>query len=329
VVCTGSSWNSDAALERDLLAGRAGTDSVRRTRLLLPMRFRDALAATGRAVPLPAPVPPWDLQNSFAREASTECELFVDEFDLAWQAYLSSGGFPRAVAEYHRTGRVSDAFCTDLMSWLHRDVDPDTAEDSVPRLLSGLADRSTSPLNRTASAQALGYATRQAFDTRLNRLTTTFAGVWSHQVDDSGRRVLGTQSKFYLADPLLAWLGPRLRSGVAEPDFAQLTENALAVALGAAVENHQVGRWLTQDVLGYLRSGSGNEIDFAPLPLPTSAGEARTTPLESKWVSQGWRAASRGIGQKLGYGIAATKSVLDLGQRVWAILAPVVALVLG
>ncbi|MGH3916716.1 MAG: AAA family ATPase [Pseudonocardiaceae bacterium] len=26
VVCTGSSWNSDAALERDLLAGRAGTD---------------------------------------------------------------------------------------------------------------------------------------------------------------------------------------------------------------------------------------------------------------------------------------------------------------
>ncbi len=67
----------------------------------------------------------------------------------------------------------------------------------------------------------------------------------------------------------------------------------------------------------------------APLPLPAPAGEARTTPLESKWVSRDWRAESRAIDQKLGYGIVATKSVLDLSQRVWAVPAPVVALLLG
>lgn len=145
------------------------------------------------------------------------------------------------MAEYHRSGQVGDAFLTDLASWLHRDVDPDAADDSVPRLLAGLAARCTSPLSRTACAQALGYSTRQAFDTRLTRLVTTFAGLWSHQVDDAGRRVAGAQSKLYLSDPLLAWVGPRLRSGLGGPDFPRLSKNALGVALAEAVEYHQPG----------------------------------------------------------------------------------------
>ncbi len=329
VVCTGSSWSADSAVERDLLAGRAGGSSTRRTRLLLPMRFRDVLVATERKAPMPGPLSPWDLQGASAQEAVGECEFFIDELDLAWQAYLSSGGFPRAVAEYHRSSQVGDAFLTDLVSWLHRDVDPDAADDSVPRLLAELATRSTSPLNRTACAQALGYSTRQAFDTRLTRLVTTFAGLWSHQVDDAGRRIAGAQSKLYLSDPLLAWVGPRLRSGLGDPDFTRLSENALGVALAEAVEDHQPGRWVTQDVIGHVRSASGNEIDFASLPIPTPAGEARTTPLESKWVSRHWRAESRGIDQRLGRGIVATKDILDVGSRVWAVPVPIVALLLG
>ncbi len=329
VVCTGSSWGADSAVERDLLAGRAGTSSTRRTRLLLPMRLRDVLAATDRRVPLPAPAGAWDLQGAYSRQEVVAGEFHIDELDLAWQSFLCSGGFPRAVAEFHRSGEVSDAFIADLASWLHRDVDPDAADDSVPRLLAGLAARSTSPLNRSACAQALGYATRQSFDTRLTRLTTTFAGLWSHQVDDAGQRVPGAQSKLYLADPLLAWVGPRLRSGLADPDFTRLSENALGMALAQAVEDHQPGRWITQDGIGYLRSASGNEIDFAPMPLPTSAGEAWTTPLESKWVSRHWRAESRGIERRLGHGIVATKSILDVSSRVWAVPAPLVALLLG
>ncbi len=41
VVCTGSSWDERADIERDLLAGRAGTASTRRSRVLHPMSFRD------------------------------------------------------------------------------------------------------------------------------------------------------------------------------------------------------------------------------------------------------------------------------------------------
>lgn len=161
VVCTGSSWDQVANVERDLLAGRAGRHTVRRLRLLVPMSFRDVVRATARKFPLPAVVAPWNLQGGLAKAVAVEAELFTDDLDFAWQSYLTSGGFPRAVAEHHRLGSVSDGFAHDLLAWLHRDVDAEVSNDSVALLLDGLARHSTSPLNRSAAAGELGYASRQ------------------------------------------------------------------------------------------------------------------------------------------------------------------------
>ncbi len=114
VVCTGSSWSDTTEIERDLLAGRAGSTNARRLRLMHPMRFRDVLAATRPQIPRPPGVAPWDLQSGTARTIAGDLEVFADELDLAWQAYLTSGGFPRGVAEHTRTGAVSTAFLEDL-----------------------------------------------------------------------------------------------------------------------------------------------------------------------------------------------------------------------
>lgn len=329
VVCTGSSWDQAAPIERDLLAGRAGSTATRRLRLLLPMHFRDVLIATERRVPLSDPISPWDLQGAAAASAAGQAELFTDELDLAWQGYLTAGGFPRAVAEHHQLGQVSDAFASDLLAWLHRDVDPDQPTDSVAQLLTDLARRSTSPLNRTNAAQALNYSNRQTLDVRLNRLTNSFAALWCHQINERGARVAGAQSKLYLSDPLLAWLGPRARSGLADPDLTQLSEAALGVALARAIDNLQPGRWSSDDTIGYIRTDSGNEIDFAPISVPTSAGDEVTTPLESKWVAQGWRAEARVIEGKYKCGVVATRNIIDLTNPSWALPAPLVALLLA
>lgn len=326
VVCTGSSWDDTASAERDLLAGRAGSRSVHLTRLLLPMSFRDVIAATRPHVPRPQAVPPWDLQSDAARDAVATLELFVDELDLAWQSYLTSGGFPRAVAEHTRTGLVSDAFVADLTAWLHRDVDADAPEDSVPLLLHELQRRSTSPLNRTEIARELGYGSRQTFDLRLTQLVRSFAALWCHQADDVRGRVPGAQSKLYLVDPLIAQLAPRSRAGLTAPDLSHLTETALGVALAAGIERRQPGRWLAGDSIGYARTSSG-EIDFAPVPLPTPTGATvTTTALESKWVTAGWRPGARAIEARYSGGIVATRDILDLQHQAWAVPAPVVAL---
>jgi uncharacterized protein len=329
VICTGSSWDHSAEVERDLLAGRAGRTSTHRLRLLLPMTFREIVVVTGRAVPLPPSVAPWDMQNADVAAALDQAEFFTEQLDLAWQSYLTSGGFPRAVGEHHRDGLVSEAFVGDLVAWLHRDVDPDEPADSVALLLAELTRRSTSPLNRTDTAQILGYPNRQSFDRRLARLVDSFAALWCHQINDTGSRIPGSQSKLYLSDPLLAWLGSRVRAGLRSPDFTQLTENAIGAAMARAIDNLQPGRWHNKDTIGYLRTTNGKEVDLAPCPVPTTAGRALTTPVECKWVTQGWQGEAKVIEGRYNHGIIATRNIVDHNRTVWAMPAPLLALLLG
>jgi predicted AAA+ superfamily ATPase len=269
------------------------------------------------------------LQEPHTRRAGEDLELYVDELDLAWQAFLTSGGFPRAVAEHYRADEVSTPFLQDLAAWLHRDVDADAAEDSVGRLLSALQMRSTSPLNRTKLAEDVNYPSRHVLDVRLNRLVRTFAAVWCHQVGVKGERIPSAHPKLYLTDPILAWIGPRLRSGLPEPDFTQLTEAALGCALARAIDTAEPERWATNDSIGYARTGHGNEVDFAPVPARGPSGPMMTTPIESKWVVTGWRTEARSIEAKFHAGIVATRTIQNYDHESWAIPAPVLALLLG
>jgi hypothetical protein len=77
-----------------------------------------------------------------------------------------------------------------------------------------------------------------------------------------------------------------------------------------------------------MRTGGGKEIDFAPVAVPSPSGVASTVPIESKWVSSGWRAETRVIEGRFSAGVVATRSVSDLSNHVWALPAPVLALLL-
>ncbi len=329
VVATGSRWVDADETIRNLLSGRAGTGDTRRVRHLLPMTFRDYLAAVRPELPRLAAAHPSALQDHDVRKELDEMRYAVDSFDLAWQSYLTCGGFPRAVAEHTRTGEVSAAFLRDLASWLQSDVDAEGTPDSVPHLLAELVKRASSPLNATRTAQSLGYRNPQPFDVRLKRLVSTFAAVGCPRRNDDGRVVPGSQAKIYLTDPILAWLPSRLRAGLAEPDFTQLTEMIVGVAMARAIDQLDEGRWVAADTIGYARTASGNEVDLATVIVPSNAGPARTVPIECKWIDHGWRAEAKVIEGKYGRGIVATKSVLHLDHASWAVPAPLTALLLG
>lgn len=79
------------------------------------------------------------------------------------------------------------------------------------------------------------------------------------------------------------------RAGLQPPDFTRLTKNAVEIVMARAIDFAQPGRWLAQDTIGYLRTGQGSEIDLSPVSVPASSGPQLTAPLETKWVSQGWR----------------------------------------
>lgn len=327
VVLSGSRWAPAEDVEGHLLAGRAGAGRHRRVRHLHPMTFRDFLTATRPRLPRPSPVAPWALRDQETAATIEPLQYLVEAYDLAWQDYLTVGGFPRAVAEWHATGAVTSSYVQDLAAWLRRDMGLAERPESLPLLLSFVEQRTASPLNVRATAEAMGH-TREVFESRLGRLVTGFAALWCPQRDDAGIAVPGAQAKLYLADPLLAWLPWHLRAGLPQPDMTRLSEASIGVALARAIDAREPMRWIASDTIGYARTRTGGEVDFAPVPVPSPSGPARTVPVESKWVDHGWRGESRALENKYGRGILATKSVLDLANPAWAIPAPLAALLL-
>lgn len=327
VIATGSRWAAGEDVQGNLFAGRAGTTSGRRTRLLLPMTFRDFLVASRRQVPALNSVHISDLQRPDVARALDSVAFDIDAYDLAWQDYLSCGGFPRAVAENARNGAVSDNYLGDLKSWLRTDVDPEGSQDSVPRLLSTISERATSPLNIANAAEELGYRSRDIAERRLNRLVSSHAALWCPR-REHGKHIVGAQSKLYLTDPLLAHLPSRLRSGMPAPDMTRLTETTIGVAMARAIDDLEEGRWVSGDTIGFARTAREGEVDLGPITVPSAAGPVTTVPIESKWVDHGWKGEAKTIDGKFGGGILATKSVLDVTGRVWAVPAPLVALLL-
>ena len=328
VILTGSSAHDLIEARSVLGAGRAGSTS-RRFRLLLPMTFRDYVGAAGLELPDVPLVAPSDLLGAEARDAILSLAPFVDRLDLAWQDYCEAGGYPRAAAESLATGRVSDAFSRDLVDWLAPDVTPDDPQDSVLTLLDALSARTAAPLNERDTASSIGMS-RERFRTRVNRLVNAIAATWCHQVDDQGQRIEGSQSKLYLIDPLLARLPHLIDPAYDIPDFTKVSEATLGITLARAIEAVHDGRLIEGRAIGYQRTGSGNEIDFAPLPLRVGGSRVQSTPLESKWVASGWRGEALTIENKHGRGILATKSILDIeGYPTWAVPAPALALLLA
>jgi uncharacterized protein len=182
-------------------------------------------------------------------------------------------------------------------------------------------------LNVVSTAQDLGYGSREAFDLRLRRLIAGHAAL-SCTRRDGDKLVANAQAKLYLTDPILAWLPSRLRAGLPSPDMTRMTEMTLGVTLARAIDQLDEGRWVSGDTIGYARTASNNEVDFAAVAVPSTAGPVSTVPLESKWVDQGWRGEARTIDARYGCGILATKTVLDTRSRVWAVPAPLLSLLM-
>jgi hypothetical protein len=193
---------------------------------------------------------------------------------------------PRAVAEHHSDGVVSEAYLRDIHAWLHADVDPDGPQQSTLRMIVRALTAEQQPTQR----QQPGRDTRAVptgDDTVPEPLASRDCGA---QRGENGHAITGSQSK---------------------------------------LDRIEEGRWVEGETIGFACTGSGNEIDLGALPITATADIGGTTPIESKWVDQGWRAEARTIEGKYNRGVVTTKSILDLEHPSFAIPAPLVALLLG
>lgn len=327
VLLTGSSAH-ELTQARTALAGRTNTEQP--FRFLLPMTFREYLCVAGVSLPGDAatPLTPDLLLSPHTKKITESMAPLIDTLDLAWQRYLDAGGFPRAVADMISNGAVSPTFVADLLTWLVGDVDPEAPAESVVALLSAIERRTASPFEVTSTAESLS-TTRKRLDVRIERLVMSFGALWCRQGDGEGVEVAGGRPKLYLADPLLAQM-PNLRDpSFSPPDFTRSTEAVLATELARAVDRLHPDRYAEGRAVQYTRTGGGKEVDFAPVSLRVGGQLTVSIPIEGKWVSHNWRSEALVMRGRFNRGVLATKDILDTTGDVWAIPAPMVALLLN
>ncbi len=176
VVATGSSGANlrDAQGE---LAGREGRAGG--ARLLLPMGFR-AFARElypRLAANLPAEtVELGDLQSEVVRRNLQELAVYADEITLAWERYLSIGGFPRAVADALGHVDVQPGTASAIWNVLAGDVlhVGSMSDRDIKALLAQLVAGLGSPLNVASVTRSLNAGTRNTIESRIDRLCASF-----------------------------------------------------------------------------------------------------------------------------------------------------------
>lgn len=313
VVATGSSGAKLRSAQGELGGREGGGD----TRFMWPMGFRPFL--TELYPDLAAELPPdrvalSDLQTEATNRLLDPFRLFTDDVAIAWERYLTIGGFPRAVAD--ALTRVDVELSTANSLWniltgevLH--VGNMSARD-VKALLTRLVEGLGSPLSVANIAEELAIGTRNTVDDRIDRLCAAFYAWRAATTHDGLHPVRGGQSKLYFIDPIIARL-PSLRdSKIAPPDITKLNEQQVGAALVRSLaQTHQAAVMDEAIILVRRNPASGTEIDFV--------GDLVETPIESKYVSQNWKRERQALAENYQRGVVATRDILDTTEAIWAV----------
>ena len=314
VVATGSSGAKLREAQGEL-GGREGEAGG--VRLLLPMGFR---AFVHEIYPnLAANLPEGalallDLQSAGAGRYLEPLAVQVDQLVLAWERYLTIGGFPRAVADALERVDVQATTANGLWNILVGDVlrVGSMSDRDVKALLQRLVAGMGSPISVAGIAKSLNIGARNTVEDRVDRLCASFYAWRASITHDGATAVAGGQSKLYLIDPLIARL-PSLRDrSVASPDVTYLSEQQLGVSLLRVVARAEPLAILDEAAILVQRNpDTGGEIDFV--------GPLIETPIESKYVSQKWMQSGKALDEHYQRGIIATRDILDLSKDIWAV----------
>lgn len=318
IVLSGSNARDLQAATRQL-AGRRGTAASHRT--LLPMGFGAFCRALGAQIPDVPVLHPSDLLLPEADEAIHSLRPFLADLVATWERFLHVGGMPRAVADWAAEREISEEFSDAVWDVIHGDAlaGEEWAGLQSEQLLAGLAGSLTSLLNVDATSRDVGVH-RDAIVRRLTRLQQAYL-VWPCFRGQNGAPDLGAQAKRYFIDPLHARLAHIRTPARRSPDFTQLTEQQIGVALLARMEADRPGSFSAYASLLHERTRTGAEIDFV-------GPELRGLPWEGKYTEGAWKRASQTAFTAYGRCVLATRDVNERDGDRRAVAAPLLALLI-
>lgn len=327
---TGSSA-SDIRRGAERLPGRRGRGE-RLDKVLWPLSFPEFVRVTqeGRGL-LQQRVGLKDVLRPEVAPLLEQAMLWLPDMDQALRAYLTVGGFPRAVGEFLRDGEVH--FSTVQVYWaaLTGEIERWGRDRTwALKLMQRVALSLGSVLSWNGLAQDVGVASPQTIQDYVEMLCEAFALFVVYFWDRSKNAVsLKKRKKVYVSDPLLvhlpALLGMQksLTPGLlAEGDMPKLVENAVARALFVHLEQEVVETFAMPQHLHYWRSTADKEVDFL--------GETgRQVPVEVKFQRRIRPQELLTLRNSFGYGLVLSRDGLDLSGPIKIVPAALFLALLG
>ncbi len=312
---------SDVRRGAERLPGRRGPASDL-DKILLPLSFRDFVAAVAPSLPLPEVSlrPEQAALGAVATGRILERHfVLVSELDRLLEAYALVGGFPAAVRDYlaEEERDVSDVTVRVLWDVIAGDFgrtgrDPAGAVKLFERISINLG----SPLSWHQVAEGVGVSSPTTAEEYVRALADAFELLVVHAWDSSkGIRSPKRGKKLYGVDPVIFRFPERILGGTRRPDLPLLVENITAVALFRSAEREFVEAFPVPQALFYWRSSKGKEIDFL-----VGRGGAKL-PVEVKYQTTVGSRDTMVIRQSFGSGIVLSRQTLELGGPVRVIPA--------
>jgi len=318
VLCTGSSARKVGS---EQLPGRKGAG---RHYLQLPVSFRDfCISALGLSLPDDT-LSPGEMLTPEGARVLRELNLAAPDLERAWRAYEATGGFPAAVEDCLRAGRVNPETVEKLWDIVAGDVrDLDRSSISTLKLLERVGRSLGAPLAWQSLAEDMDVSPPTA-RSYIELLSESFMllTVYAHAMDERGPSAR-KQRKVYFIDPLLGRVPQLLIPGSRPPDRDALREDLVAIGLYRSATERLVQVDPVMGSVCFWKSGRGTELDFVVTdPGPGVRGDRM--PIEVKGDSASAIAnARRSISAAFGRGIIVTRSRLDLENPIPTIPIPV------
>lgn len=324
VVLTGSSTHglTEAA---GALAGRRGR-GLNLDRTLLPMGFRTFVGQIlGASAPTAAPLPLTGLKTSTAATAYHDLVPWLNDLVRAWEAYLTYGGYPVAVAAAREGAPIPEWFVNDLFDIIANDLFRHSQLAAHTEM--ALLERLWTTLTSFAVYSEIGRdidVSHEVVSRHVGYLRNGYLLWPCPQKDESAWTSKDrAQDKVYAIDPLVARL-PHLRNEQRRDiDPTALTEMQLGNAIRRRIFA-DAPRSPNDHLLFHVRTPTRKEIDFVSEHL---AGVA----IEGKYTEGAWRSAAATVNASEWSGILATRNVLEIPAAhadAWAVPAAFLAYVL-
>ena len=311
LVLTGSSAR-DIRLASERLPGRRGRIE-RLDRLLLPLSFREFVAASGAPIDLGDPLTLAEVLGEDVPAALRRSELYLGELTERFERYLGTGGFPEAVSDHLLHGEVEeltvrmlwDVVSGEVSRWNRNRL---TALKLLERVVRSLGSR----FSWNSLAEDIGVASPATAQEYAELLSESYLLLILYHWDLGGGTISPKkQKKVYGIDPLLLRIPSIVQPGSPPPGAAALVENAVAMTLFRTLEKDPTESFGLPRSLFYWQSSAGREIDFLADP------SGLKIPVEVAYRSQAKKGKTiESMKRRFGRGIIATRETLELEDTV-------------